>query len=83
MPSDPSRASRSPLSLSGAWAIKSPTLRAVDSPQADSARRAGRCALWEPGPSRQASPMDDDLRLALELSLADYEASQSSKRDAQ
>lgn len=81
MPSDPSRASRSPLSLSGAWAYKSPTLRAVDAPQADSARRAGRCALWEPAPSQHVSPMDDDLRLAMELSLAEYEASQSPKPD--
>jgi len=77
MPSDPGRTSRSPLSLSGAWATKSPTLRAVDSPQADSARRAGRCALWEPAPTHHLSPMDDDLRLAMELSLAEYEASQS------
>lgn len=78
MPSDPGRASRSPLSLSGAWATKSPTLRAVDSPQTDSARRAGRCALWEPT-SYPTSPMDDDLRLAMELSLAEYESSQLSK----
>lgn len=73
--------SRSPHSL-GAWAIRSPTLRAVDSSSAQNARRAGRSALVDrPSPAEGPSPalsatesIDDDLRLALELSLAEYES---------
>ena len=73
--------SRSPHSL-GAWAIRSPTLRAVDSSSAQNARRAGRSALVDrpspaegPSPALSATePVDDDLRLALELSLAEYES---------
>lgn len=71
--------SRSPPSL-GAWATRSPTLRAVDSSQAQSARRKGKSALVDhTSPAlRPTEPsvdeVDDDLRLALELSLAEYKS---------
>ena len=76
MRADNTRPSRSPHSL-GAWAKPSPTLRAVDSVQAQSARRAGKSALVaERTDSRRVPPLDDDMdddtRLALELSLAEY-----------
>lgn len=76
MRAENTRPSRSPHSL-GAWAKPSPTLRAVDSVQAQSARRAGKSALVMERPdSRRVPPLDDDMdddtRLALELSLAEY-----------
>lgn len=74
---------RSPASL-GAWATKSPTLRAVDAPASHSS--TGRSALVAQTPrlpraekaaTSQDDEMDDDLRLALALSLTEYEATQS------
>lgn len=78
MRADNARPSRSPHTL-GAWAKPSPTLRAVDSMQAQSARRAGKSALVLERPeSRRVPPLDDDIdddtRLALELSLAEYKS---------
>lgn len=75
-----SPAARSPASL-GAWAKHSPVLRAADAPPGE--QRRGRSALVPPreaGPPPPPGPWeperedDADMRLALELSLAEYES---------
>ena len=73
------QSSKSPAPM-GAWAKASPTLRAVDAPP----RRSGRSALVDPSRyAPRSAPAeeepDEELRLAMELSLAEYESQRAAE----